>query len=1114
MFISLLSLPLTAANCRNRVGFTLIEVVVSLVITGILAAIAGLGIVSAINSYAVVKENVHLSQQSQLTATRISRELLELTDIGGRDAVYPYVIYATPDGQRQAIARIQATIKLYDNLPVGQNSLSESFMINNGDILTDRAEGFSIDYFQGTNPWDGSNIRELSAIRFTVRLSRSDTTTGALEITTTVHPRNNGNYGGSSAAPPPAPPTSGQYCFISTILPATVEAPSKPGVQWAARFFLFALAMGCLLVYPCCGPASIGVKQHLHQSAIDSCGSALVGVIITIMVFAALGAAIVPMISTSQLHRTGTSKSTQAYFLAESGHRYAASQYLNAADETARHAAMNNLHNFTYTLRDNQGAFTLTINPYYFSVVGDPVGTQNLQTRVYGALADGYALSGGGRLKIDGSYYDFSSAAITGSLVTFTTLPPVLPSIPVDTPVYPVARTSSDQSLSRGGTLALAAGTGQMFPDHNGSFDLNDVTYTYRENDRDNDILIGMQKPDGDDFENVPVSANTDVDLKKFLILTATGNVGSGEMAASRKIVYYTPLPDDRLNPQRVVVHDRFDDLNRWNPSVLGLHAVEGMGGNNVLRVAGVYQSGVDSPSTSLIALNTSAVQFNPDHFDTQVKIGYTTTPSPPTHGYSPSPIPTYYSAGLCFRLFGNADTYGLSFQRGNISVSPPDNIENTLIPVNDMHAIVLWQATNNGTDKQWLAYKQISDTAILSEDVEIGSNGWTTVGDASGNDLWHIDSHPPGYGAGSHAWYYGASAIRTYNTGNRNYGTLISPPIDLCDYTDAQLRFSSWHATDPNSTRVNASDYKYVDVSTDNGASWDTPPAYQITADISDPEADMRLWQDLQVDLSAYTGQTIVIRFRFDTWDDQNNDWEGWYIDNIRIVGDNPVDKSTLLARFKASASATFNSGGPDVIEHGDRIIGSSSGASATVYGLPVIQLGSWAASNAVGTLLLDKVNGTFQINERLSVAGKSELATLTGFRAQDHFIKVYLGTESGCGIPNTDPLDGEKKPNPLDPAELNWPPDEGDSWTADKDYFQLIQWDAVNVAVGSVDWVDSIDEPHTLIRSSEAVLMGTGSTLGLHTFGKGSLNIYYDDFGYQSFVDQPVAISQPIQY
>jgi hypothetical protein len=106
------------------------------------------------------------------------------------------------------------------------------------------------------------------------------------------------------------------------------------------------------------------------------------------------------------------------------------------------------------------------------------------------------------------------------------------------------------------------------------------------------------------------------------------------------------------------------------------------------------------------------------------------------------------------------------------------------------------------------------------------------------------------------------------------------------------------------------------------------------------------------------------------------------------------------------------------------------------------------------------------------------------------------------------------KKKALPLDPAQLEWPPDEGASWTAEKDFYQLIQWDEINSAVATIDIVDAIDEPRTLIRSSEPALMNPGSTLGLHTFGNGSLNIYFDDFGYQSFVDQPVAISQPIQY
>ena len=57
----------TAAEKRHRLscdaGFTLIEIIISLVVAGILASIAGMGIVSAISGYAVVRENVSLPRK-------------------------------------------------------------------------------------------------------------------------------------------------------------------------------------------------------------------------------------------------------------------------------------------------------------------------------------------------------------------------------------------------------------------------------------------------------------------------------------------------------------------------------------------------------------------------------------------------------------------------------------------------------------------------------------------------------------------------------------------------------------------------------------------------------------------------------------------------------------------------------------------------------------------------------------------------------------------------------------------------------------------------------------------------------------------------------------------
>jgi hypothetical protein len=556
---------------------------------------------------------------------------------------------------------------------------------------------------------------------------------------------------------------------------------------------------------------------------------------------------------------------------------------------------------------------------------------------------------------------------------------------------------------------------------------------------------MGIKRTDGTGFSNLIVTANEDIRLKKFVKITSTGAVGSGDLMASRDIVYHVQIPEE-TNPRRIIVDERFNNLDRWNESVLGEHGLLDRGDNQVLRVTGVYQSAGNTPSTSLIEFNIGAVQFNPDQFDTQVKIGVEPV------------MPAYYTAGISFRLTEGGDkTYGLSFQRSapDGDTSAVDHIFNGLKPfsADQVHAIVLWQSTgNNDADKQWLAYKQISDVNLDSSGQEITEFQWA---DSLGKKV----SDP--------------------------ITDLTTVPALPCDYRTINLNFSS--TCDPLQ-----SDCTALEVSIDGGVNWIGVQANKA-------------------DLTAFSGQAITaIQFRI------NAGTLGWRIFDLAFTADDfAVENATLLARFKESAAITFTNGDADPIEPGDRIIGDTSFASATVYGRPLIETGSWVTGDAAGTLLIDHVNGVFQIGERLSAAGKpTDLATLTGFRARDNYIRAFYATESGCGIPGTDPLDGEKRPYPIDPPALVWPPDEGQPLTADKDYFQLIQWDALNGAVGTVERVNALDRPDALIRSSETAVTGLGSTLGLHTFGKGSLNVYFDDFGYQSFVDQPVAISQPIQY
>jgi prepilin-type N-terminal cleavage/methylation domain-containing protein len=59
----------------NEKGFTLIEVIVSLVLVGIIAVIAGMGLLQITQGYVFAKQNAETVQKAQVAMTRIVKEL-------------------------------------------------------------------------------------------------------------------------------------------------------------------------------------------------------------------------------------------------------------------------------------------------------------------------------------------------------------------------------------------------------------------------------------------------------------------------------------------------------------------------------------------------------------------------------------------------------------------------------------------------------------------------------------------------------------------------------------------------------------------------------------------------------------------------------------------------------------------------------------------------------------------------------------------------------------------------------------------------------------------------------------------------------------------------------
>jgi type II secretory pathway pseudopilin PulG len=1099
---------------KSEKGFTLFELILALVLTGLLVAMVGTGVVSGFNLFAASRENTHLTQKANLALARLTRELREITNLVTVNAAVPYLIYEHAD-TTSAIAQDGDTIKLFAD--VGVTNMNAAYIAANGDVLIDGITAFSLSYWNGTNAWQTSPafdpIRELSAIEFQFAVDRD--TLGGRDSTfgNTVHLRNNNNYGGAVlAVVPPDPPTLGSYpCFIAT-------ATASSGTSLWPPLSIFSILMPILRVLRGWTWRSSPESFLKTPRRLGSRGAALIAAIGVLVVFSALALVMLPMITTSQYTQLGQETTSKTYYLAESGYRYAASQYLNAGSYLAKNSALENLHGQTFTLAGNAGSFHLEVFPYYGYVATDPGGGSTLRLTVPGDLPGGLgaaSFSHGGRLKIGSSTFSYNSATTSSPHIDFN-MDATMPSIPANSEVFFVARTTSTpQTVVQGGNITMAANSTLSFPPTNAEVVIDGNVYAYRTNDQTNHKLMGITDPEDDTMPALSLAADTDVQLSKYVDLESTGSYGSGSLASQRLLTYHTPLPNTDDSLHRLEFHDTFEDLSHWK-KIWGTQAVEAIDSDSAMRVTDVDWAS-PYPKVSLTALDWTATEIDlewihqrGDYFlsyDTQVKIGFIRDGDDPPWGYTPpnGNIPTYFSVGLSFRLDDNDashNAYGLSFMRGNRDLpSPYDNIPDEIVPVNDLPLIVLWQQANDGGALNWLAYKQIGGLVVFSEDVEGSVAQWTASG------LWNVNENRA-YG-GARAWYYGQDELWDYDTGGVTSGELISPEIDLdiCEYDERLvLNFWSWHSTETQDPDNN--DVKAVDIRTFDGSGWgDWIELERLDGDSSSG------WEHHEIDLRSYLGQQVQLRFHFDSVTAGNNDFEGWYVDDIEISGNWPRVDSTLAVRLQEAPSLEFDGGGTHAIQPGDLI--SQSTASAEVDAAPILTAGTWAGGNAAGHLVLKNLTGSFVTNQPFFVVGVGQTGTVRGVRSRDNFIRVYFGSATGCGIPNSDPLDNERSPYPRNPDELIWPPADGEPYTPDVDTFTLIEWDAINSNVTSLAQLTAsqLRSNETDLLTPEGPLGQTRPEIGLHALGHGATKAYFDDFGLTVTFDGPVDITSPVQ-
>ena len=150
-----------------------------------------------------------------------------------------------------------------------------------------------------------------------------------------------------------------------------------------------------------------------------------------------------------------------------------------------------------------------------------------------------------------------------------------------------------------------------------------------------------------------------------------------------------------------------------------------------------------------------------------------------------------------------------------------------------------------------------------------------------------------------------------------------LERPANLGNATAPQLQFKYWYQIEEDW------DYAYVRVSTDNGKTYDFLTTTDCGGRSTDPNGNNRAvvesggitgdsggWQECTLDLAAYAGEQVLIRFEYDT--DQAVNEAGYVVDDVKLVdGEKQIWKKTNFEKNNRRTKA-YEFGGSGILKWG----------------------------------------------------------------------------------------------------------------------------------------------------------------------------------------------------
>ncbi len=225
----------------------------------------------------------------------------------------------------------------------------------------------------------------------------------------------------------------------------------------------------------------------------------------------------------------------------------------------------------------------------------------------------------------------------------------------------------------------------------------------------------------------------------------------------------------------------------------------------------------------------------------------------------------------------------------GGSSDLTPDYTVLVLPTSPDPHEVVLSLYCTTALGYETSADFTLSVGGGIDEDFEGSGEDWTHSNITSGfSDEWHVETYR--YHSSGHSWKFGGSGSATYGTSDD--GALYTP--SFCIGAEGELTFWDWLAAEEESS-TSAWDCALVEISTNGGGSWaNLAPvggySHAKNDNTSNPLptgtpcwSGSHAWQLETFDLSAYEGETAIVRFRFVS--DGYVSEEGWYVDDVNVT-------------------------------------------------------------------------------------------------------------------------------------------------------------------------------------------------------------------------------------